>query len=56
MSKLRRSKPFLAYVLFFVTAMFIGLLVFFYIASERAKPVLLDEHGKPVAAAHAHHG
>jgi len=55
MSTLRRSKPFLAYVLVFITTMFIGLLVFIYIAAERANPVLLDEHGKPVAAAHAHH-
>jgi hypothetical protein len=53
MSKLRQSKPFLAYVLFFVTTLFIGLLVFIYIASERANPVLLDEHGNPVVSTHS---
>lgn len=56
MSNPRKPKPFLVYFLAFVATLFIGFLVFIYAASERAKPVLLDEHGKPVAGAHAHHG
>ncbi len=52
----RKSRPFLTYVLAFVTTLFIGLLVFTYIVAKRASPVLLDEHGKPVASAHRHRG
>jgi len=47
------NKPrggFLHYFLVLVMALFIGILIFVWVATKRANPVLLDEHGRPVAA------
>jgi hypothetical protein len=33
---------------------FVGLLVAVWVLSERARPVLLDEHGRPVSSARPH--
>ena len=34
-----------------IFAFFIGVLVVAYLATQRAHPVMLDEHGRPVAEA-----
>jgi cytoskeletal protein RodZ len=39
----------LAYLLIFVSLVFIGILIFCYVVTKRANPVFLDAHGKPVA-------
>ncbi len=54
-----RKKPApLVYFLGFVFVLFIAILVFCYIVTKRANPVMLDEHGKPVSTSsgdsHAH--
>jgi len=38
----------LLYFLGFVFVLFIGILIFCYIVTRRANPVLLDAHGNPV--------
>lgn len=46
------NKPrggFLHYFLVLVMALFIGILIFVWVATKRANPVLLDEHGRPLA-------
>jgi len=40
----------LAYVLVFVFALFIGILVVVYVITKQSHPVILDEHGKPIAS------
>jgi hypothetical protein len=40
----------LAYLLVFVFALFIAILVVVYVITRRSNPVMLDEHGKPVPA------
>jgi hypothetical protein len=40
-------------VLGFVFAWFVGVLIFCWIVAEKADPVLLDEHGRPVKASQA---
>jgi hypothetical protein len=42
----KKAAP-LAYVLGFVFALFIGILIFVYVVTKRANPIMLDEHGKP---------
>jgi hypothetical protein len=53
----RKSGTPLAYFLVFVSALFIGILIFCYVVTKRAKPVFLDEHGKPTVqnAEQSHH-
>ena len=47
----------LLYFLYFVMALFIGILIFCYIVTRRTHPIFLDEHGKPTNAQPApHHG
>jgi hypothetical protein len=41
----------LHYVLVFSFALFIGILIVCYLITRQAHPIMLDEHGKPVAAA-----
>ena len=49
-----KKKPaFLTYFLGFVFAFFIGILIFIYVVTKRTNPVMLDQHGKPVAASPA---
>jgi len=43
----RQSSP-LAYFLVFISALFIGILIFCYVVTKRANPVFVDVHGKPV--------
>jgi uncharacterized protein YneF (UPF0154 family) len=46
------SKPrgaLLIYVLVTVMALFIGILIFVWVAAKRANPVMLDENGRPIA-------
>jgi uncharacterized protein YneF (UPF0154 family) len=46
------SKPrgaLLLYVLVMVMALFIGILIFVWVAAKRANPVMLDENGRPIA-------
>jgi hypothetical protein len=44
----------LLYFLIFISALFIGILIFCYIVTKRTNPVFLDEHGKPVATSPQH--
>ena len=46
----------LAYVLIFISALFIGILIFCYVVTKRSNPVFLDEHGKPAVqnSGHSH--
>ncbi len=47
----------LIYFLWSISVLFIGILIFCYVVTKRANPILLDEHGKPVTSAPAHsHG
>jgi len=52
----RRSAP-LAYLLGFIFALFIAILIFCYAVTRRANPVFLDSQGKPASAGsdHSHH-
>jgi len=40
---------FLIYFLVTVMALFIGILIFVWVAAKKANPVMLDEHGRPIA-------
>lgn len=52
-----RKKPApLVYFLGLVFALFVGILIFVYVVTKRANPVVLDEHGKPAASGHNHAG
>jgi hypothetical protein len=33
-----------------IAAIFIGILIVAYAATQRANPIMLDDHGRPVAA------
>jgi len=46
----RNQGPALAYLLVFVFALFIGILVVVYVITRRSNPIMLDEHGKPVSS------
>ena len=46
----RKNGTALAYVLVFVFALFIGILVVVYVITKQSHPVILDEHGKPIAS------
>jgi hypothetical protein len=46
-SKSRRP-PALVVVMWLMSAMFIGILIFTYVVTKRANPIFLDEHGRPV--------
>ncbi len=47
----------LIYFLWVIFALFIGILIFCYVVTKRANPILLDEHGKPVSSSSVHgHG
>lgn len=48
----KRSTPF-AYFLGFVFVLFIAILIVCYIITKRSNPILLDQHGKPVATSPA---
>jgi len=41
------KSPFLIYFLAFVSAIFIGILIFVYCVTKQANPVMLDDHGRP---------
>ena len=43
----RNSPPPLLYFLAFVSALFIGILIFCYVVTKRAHPVFLDSQGHP---------
>ena len=43
------------YVLMLISVLFIGILIFCYVVTKRANPVLVDVHGKPVAEGSVHH-
>lgn len=49
----KKSTPF-AYFLGFVFVLFIAILIVCYIITNRSNPILLDQHGKPVATSPAH--
>jgi len=45
------TKPrggFLHYFLMLVMALFITILIFVWVVTKRANPVMLDEHGRPI--------
>lgn len=44
---------FLIYVLAAIMVLFLGILVYVWIEAKKANPIMLDEHGKPRAAAAA---
>ncbi len=43
----RNRIPFLAIILGLVIALFIAILAYTYVATRRANPTILDEHGTP---------
>ena len=45
----RTGGIFLIYFLVTVMALFIGILIFVWVASKKANPIMLDEHGRPIA-------
>ena len=45
----RKGTP-LGYFLVFVFALFIGILIVVYLITKQSNPIMLDEHGKPVAS------
>jgi hypothetical protein len=47
---IRKQGSPLLYFLYFVMAIFIGILIFAYIVTKRTHPIFLDEHGKPTNA------
>jgi hypothetical protein len=47
----RRSVPALIPFLVFVSAVFIGILIYAYVEAKRANPQMLDENGRIKAAA-----
>ena len=47
MNPRRRPAPF-AVLLGLVMALFMGILIFAYVAAKQANPVMLDEHGKAI--------
>lgn len=47
-SRARKQGSPLLYLLGFVFILFIGILIFCYVVTKRANPVLLDPNGKPV--------
>jgi hypothetical protein len=49
----KKSTPF-AYFLGFVFVLFIAILIVCYVITKRSNPILLDQHGKPVATSSAH--
>ena len=42
-----KRRPFLVFFLAFVSAVFIGILVFVYFVTKQANPVMLDDQGRP---------
>ncbi len=44
----------LLYFLVFVSATFIGILIFAYVVTKQAHPIYLDQNGRPVNSAPAH--
>ena len=52
-SQPKQGSP-LLYFLAFVSAIFIGILIFAYVVTKQTHPVFLDEHGKPVTPPPAH--
>jgi hypothetical protein len=50
---MRQGSP-LLYFLVFVSAIFIGILIFAYVVTNRTNPVYLDQNGRPVNSAPAH--
>ncbi len=48
--RVRKQGSPLLYFLYFVMALFIGILIFAYIITKRTQPIFLDEHGKPTNA------
>ncbi len=54
-SDLPNEKPVpLIYVLWVISFLFIGILIFCYVVTKRANPILLDERGQPVTSSPAH--
>ncbi len=52
MTSPRRRPAALTLLLPLVIALFLGILVFVYVETKRANPILLDEQGRPTAPAH----
>jgi len=46
-----KRTPALIYFLAFVSVVFIGILIFAYVVTKRANPVMLDDHGRTTHAA-----
>lgn len=46
-----KRSPFLVLFLAFVSAVFIGILIFVYFVTKQTNPVMLDDHGRPQPAA-----
>jgi hypothetical protein len=49
----KKTAP-LIYFLWIVSVLFVGILIFCYVITKRANPILLDERGKPVTSSTAH--
>ena len=49
----KRPAP-LVYFLGFIFVLFIAILIVCYIITKRTNPIMLDEHGKPVATSSDH--
>ena len=50
---IKQGSP-LLYFLVFVSAIFIGILIFAYAVTKHAHPIYLDQNGRPVNSAPAH--
>ena len=50
----RRKPAPLVYFLGFVFVFFIAVLIACYVITKRTNPIMLDEHGKPVATSSDH--
>jgi len=49
-----KRSPFLIFFLAFVSAIFIGILIFAYCVAKQTNPVMLDDKGRPQAAITLH--
>ena len=43
-----RRPPAIVVVIWLMSAMFIGILIFAYVVTKRTNPIFLDEHGRPL--------
>ena len=52
---MKRRGGFLLYFLMAVMALFMGILILVWVVAKKTNPVMLDEHGRPVACMSKNH-